>query len=149
MNCNPTLTSEEFKVLHNTLWELDRLNNPAVQTLVERIRKVALNGAYEQDRNAFDTKYDYYSRFREDNGLSSIWSIYETSAPGGFLEKHPYPADAFVVYQGQHCAVYGNTWADIYRAADNCIKNSGDDHHIFIEGFELKNGNELHMGTGS
>jgi hypothetical protein len=23
MNCNPTLTAEEFKTIHNALWELD------------------------------------------------------------------------------------------------------------------------------
>ena len=25
MNCNPTLTADEFKTVHNALWELDRM----------------------------------------------------------------------------------------------------------------------------
>ena len=45
--------------------------------------------------------------------------------------------------------MFGATWGDIYRAADWAIRNSGDSHHIFIEGFELRNGNELHLVTGS
>lgn len=148
MNCSPTLTAEEFKVLHNTLWELGNIDNPRVQTLVERIRTVALKGAYEQDQTQFEGRHDYYSAFQRDNGLQSIWSVYELPVHG-FLANHPYPSDSFIVYQGHHCAVWGSTWADIYRAADQAIRNSGDDHHCFIEGFEVKNGNELHLYTGS
>lgn len=155
MNCNPTLTADEFKVLHNSLWELGCIDNPKVQELVERIRSVALKGAYEQDNDAFDSKFSYFNRFQTENNLRAVWSIYETTAPGGFLENHPYPSDVFVVYKDHwggktvHCAVQGSTWADIYRAADHCIRNSGDDHHVFIEHFELKNGNELYLTTGS
>lgn len=148
MNCSPTLTAEEFKVLHNTLWELDRIDHPRVQELVERIRSLALKGAYEQDQTEFDRKNDYFHRFQEENKLATIWSIYELPEHG-FSKDHPYPSDAFVCYQGGHVPVFGNTWGDIYRAADWAIRNSGDTHHIFIEAFELKNGNELHLVTGS
>ena len=143
-----TLRGEDFKVLHNTLWELGNIDDARVRALVERIRTVALKDAYEQDNSAFESKHDYYSAFQRDNGLRSIWSIYELPVHG-FLEKHPYPGSSFIMYQGQHCAVWGDTWADIYRAADQLIRGSGDDHHIFIEGFEVKNHNELHMYTGS
>jgi hypothetical protein len=97
---------------------------------------------------------DYYSSFQSDNGLRSIWSIYELPVHG-FLNEHPYPSDAFVVYTQhwghgrKHYPVQGGAWADLYRAADAAIRDSGDDHHIFIERFTLKNGNELHLTTGS
>ncbi len=142
-----TLKGEDFRVLHNTLWELGRIDHPQVQQLVERIRSVALKDAYAQDNDVFESKMAYYREFQRDNGLSSIWSIYELPVHG-FLESHPYPLDAVVVYKGQHCAVWGPTWADVYRSAEQCILRSGDDHHIFIEGFEQV-GNELRLTTGS
>jgi hypothetical protein len=150
-----TLQGKDFSVLHNTLWELDNIDNPRVKALVERIRTVALKDAYEQDNEAFDRKMDYYSAFKDDNGLRSIWSIFELPVHG-FASSHPYPSDSFVVYndhwghmKGKHYPVQGTTWGDVYRAADLAIRESGDEHHIFIELFTLKNGNELHMITGS
>ncbi len=139
-----TLTAEEFTKIHNALCFAP---NKGLEATVNAIRE-ALAGAYTQEELAFDSKMDYYRRFQEDNKLETIWSIYELEEHG-FLKAHPYSSDAFVCYQGQHVPVFGNTWGDIYRAADWAIRNSGDQHHIFIEHFELKNGNELHLVTGS
>jgi hypothetical protein len=144
MNTTVTLTAEEFKQIHNALCFA---HTDGIQKTVETIR-AALKGAYEQDNAAFDRKYDYYARFKAEHKLEAIWSMYEIGEHG-FLQDHPYSSDAFVVYQGGHVPVFGNTWGDIYRAADWAIRNSGDQHHIFIEAFELKNGNELHLVTGS
>jgi len=142
-----TLKGEDFKVLHNTLWELGNIDDDRVQALVERIRTVALKDAYEQDTASFDSKMDYYGEFQRQNGLAAIWSVYDLP-PHGFLSDHPFPSDAFVVYQGHHVPVYGQTWGDVYRAADRAIELSGDGHHIFIEHFEQV-GNELRLTTGS
>ena len=142
-----TLKGEDFKVLHNTLWELGNINDDRVQALVERIRTVALKDAYAQDNAQFDSKMDYYGEFQRQNGLAAIWSVYDLPAHG-FLSDHPFPSDAFVVYQGHHVPVYGQTWGDVYRAADRAIELSGDGHHIFIEHFEQV-GNELRLTTGS
>lgn len=151
MNCDVTLTAEEFKTLHNTLWAMQYDGMDAV-TGAEKIRE-ALKGAYEQESNAFNRKSDHYDQVRKELGLSAIWSITEVD---NLNERHPFPSDAFVVYKNHwgenkqvHCAVYGGTWAAVYVAANACIRDSGDEHHVFIENFELKNGNELHMVTGS
>ena len=152
MNCNPTLTAEEFKVLHNTLCELDMIGNDKVQALVERIRDVALKSAYEQEDQAFDRKQAHYGKAREDLGLTSVWSMYEVDS---LNHNHPYPSDAIIVYTNGpdgktvRCVVNGSNWVDVYVAANECIRNSGDQHHIYIEAFSLQNGNELHMTTGS
>ena len=156
MNCNPTLTEQEFKVLHNTLWELGRIDNPQVQTLVEKIRREALKGAYEQDNQAFKTKHDYYSEYQRGHGLRSTWSIYELE-PGGFDQVDPYRDSEYVVYDNHWgdepviVKIPGPTWGDLYRAADTAIRDSGDDHHCFIERFtamEDKPGH-LRLSTGS
>jgi dienelactone hydrolase len=144
MNTAVTLTAEEFKKIHNALCFA---HADGIQKTVETIRE-ALAGAYRQEEVAFDRKMVYFRRFQEENKLEAIWSMYELEAHG-FLQDHPYPDTAFVCYQGGHVPVFGSTWGDIYRAADWAIRNSGDRHHIFIEGFELRNGNELHLVTGS
>jgi hypothetical protein len=151
------LKAEDFKTVHNTLCELRevemRLNEVISENLAAQLHRVikgfeaGLKDAYAQDNAQFDSKMDYYSEFQRDNGLAAIWSVYELPVHG-FLFDHPFPSDAFVVYKDQHCAIYGQTWADVYRAADHCIRNSGDLHHIFIENFELW-GKEVRLTTGS
>jgi hypothetical protein len=138
MNCSPTLTADEFKVLHNTLWELDRIDNPTVQTLVERIRRVALKGAYEQDNRAFTRKHDHYDGVRQELGLQSRWSLYEVD---NLYDPHPYIGAEFLVYDnhwgGQEVVkpIIGLPWAALYVAADAAIRDSGDGHHVFVERF--------------
>jgi hypothetical protein len=144
VNCDVTLTAEEFRQIHNALCFA---HADGIQKTVETIR-TALAGAYAQDDSAFDRKMSYFRRFQEENKFKAIWSIYKLDEHG-FLKDHPYTSDAFVVYQGGHVPVCGATWGDVYRAADKAIFISGDDHHIFIEAFELRNGNELHLTTGS
>lgn len=144
MNTSVTLTADEFRQIHNALCFAD---SKGIEATVETIR-AALKGAYAQEEQDFDRKMTYYSRFKHENQLKAIWSMYELNEHG-FLKAHPYSSDAFVVYQGGHVPVFGLTWGDVYRAADWAIRNSGDGHHIFIEGFELRNGNELHLVTGS
>jgi hypothetical protein len=144
MNTAVTLTAEEFSKIHNALCFA---NSKGIEATVDAIRE-ALAGAYAQENQDFESKMDYYREFQNANQLAAIWSMYELEEHG-FLADHPYPSDAFVCYQGAHVPVFGPTWGDIYRAADWAIRNSGDSHHIFIEHFELKNGNELHLVTGS
>ena len=150
MNCDVTLKAEEFKTIHNSLYYLDCLGDPKVSELVETMRD-ALKGAYAQESDAFANKSDHYDTVKQAINAQSIWSIYEIT---DLDQPHPYPSGVFVTYKDhwgadvQHCAVYGNTWRDLYKAADNCIRNSGDEHHIFIESFKLV-GNDLVLSTGS
>ena len=156
MNCNPTLTAQEFTTVHNGMCDLDQairgLEDVLNPELFQRLAKAAsdirggLAGAYKQDRDDFDSKSDSYDAVKEENGFQSVWSDYSVN---DLADSHTYPADAVVVYGKVHCAVVGTTWLDLYRAADNCIRLSGDLHHIYIEGFEIRNGNELHLVTGS
>ena len=143
-----TLKAEDFTTIHNTLCELRNYSRASVdlQRLVAQF-EAGLKDAYEQDEAAFDDKMDYFRRFQDEHDFEAIWSLYELPVHC-FVQPHPYPSDAFVVYGKGHVPVLGPTWGDVYRAADCAIRNSGDFHHIFIEGFEVK-GNELHMYTGS
>lgn len=155
MNCSPTLTAEEFKVLHNSLWELSNIDHPKVAELVERIRSQALAGAYEQDNREFERKHDQYRHWQEHYGLKSVWSLYEVD---NMTLCHPYKDAEYVVYD-QHWGdsgevvrkIEGRDWNALYRAADSAIQASGDGHHIFIESFTpiADKPGHLRLSTGS
>ena len=143
-----TLKAEDFRTVHNTLCELreveQRLNEVISEQMVQRLHRVikgfeqGLADAYRQDNEQFESKMDYYSQFQKNNQLKTIWSIYELPIHG-FLGEHPYKGAQQLAYRDHwgdepvFAEIQGTTWADLYRAADQCIRNSGDDHHCFIE----------------
>ena len=86
----------------------------------------------------FDTKFDYFDKVRDELGLSAVWSIYEVD---NLSERHPFEGAKKVIYRaydsGDHeVAIVGSTWASLYVAANQLIRDSGDNHHIFIESFK-------------
>jgi len=136
MNCNPTITAQDFKTIHNALCSLDNIENEAVAKLVEEMRG-ALASAYEQEHTSFEVKMDYYDRVREELGLTATWSIYEVD---NLSDRHPFEGVTKVIYRaygsGDHeVAINGATWAALYVAANALIRDSEDEHHSFIEGF--------------
>ena len=154
-----TLQAEDFKTIHNTLCDLRSLAHRMEQSMikveeVERIiegLEMGLKNAYEQDEDAFDRKMDYYRKYQENCGFGSIWSIYEVSDDSGFFDLHPWQGASILVYHNITVKIMGPTWGDLYRAADQAIEESGDDHHIFIEGFckYATDNSMLEMTTGS
>lgn len=166
MNCSPTLSAEEFSTIHNAVCDLDGLvrrledvlKPELYQCLVEARNNIrsGLTSAYKQDDDAFSRKSRHYDSVKKELGVKhSEWSIYEVD---NMNDRHPYPEDCVVVYQdfwGEkkkvHCAVYGQTWRDLWRAADACIRLSGDSHHVYIEAFEVdgKNPGTLVLRCGS
>jgi len=158
MNTAVTLTADEFKVLHNSLYDLNQLayyhHVPKVEEIVERIRKVALKSAYEQDQADFDRKHREYQHWQQHYGLRSTWSIYRVN---NMTTCHPYKDATHVVYD-EHWGdkeivvkIDGRDWNALYRAADAAIQQSGDSHHCFIESFSttVDKPGHLRLHTGS
>ena len=161
MKCNVTLTADEFEAVDSALCELDmvksRLEDVLNKDLYIKLAKAttdirrSLKGAYQQLEKSVETKMDYFYRTRDELGLSATWSIYEID---NFSERHPYEGVTTVTYKdhwGEKTVVTpinGLTWAALYVAADAAIRDSGDDHHVFIEGF-TQDGNTLVLTTGS
>ena len=137
-----TLTPEEFSKIHNALC-FARAEN--VEETVSTIRD-ALSRVYEEESRIFNSKMDHFTEVQQSEGFVSVWSDYDVV---DMCSAHPYPADAVVVYDTYEIPVKGAAWFDVYRAADEAIRKSGDRHHIFIEKFDVKNRNELHLWTGS
>jgi hypothetical protein len=159
MNCSPTLTAHEFKDLHNALCELRSIKDMMYHSIVkvDRVESViaqfelALAGAYQQDDSAFDTKHDHYSEVKKALGLDAVWSIYEVD---NLSEAHPYGDVKTVTYENHWGpkpvvkGIAGTSWAALYTAANACIRDSGDEHHVFIEDFKVR-GDTLVLSTGS
>ena len=150
MNCSVTLTAEEFKTLHNALYSLSRIGNDMVDEQVEVIR-TALQGAYQQERDVTDRRYDHYNSVKRELGLSAIWSMTEVD---NLSERHPFEGVTTVTYKDHWgdspvvTQINGSTYAALYVAANACIRDSGDEHHVYIEDFR-KVGDTLILSTGS
>jgi len=157
-----TLAAEDFRTIHNTLCDLRRITsmidgvvNESVSTPLQTCIKNFESGladAYRQDDAIFDRKMAHYGEFQQANGLTAIWSMYEVD---NLHEPHPYGANLEIVYSDHwgdgatgSYAIEGDTWGDVYRAADQAIRESGDLHHVFIEGFRVVD-NKLCLVTGS
>jgi hypothetical protein len=99
-----------------------------------------------------DQKHDLYRKYQEQVGLYSVWSIYSVEnfdAPSGITvdtlvyDEHWGPRAIEVQLR---CGM--KTWGDLYEAADKAIRQSGDEHHVFIEAFHVKDG-RAYLTTGS
>lgn len=165
MNCNPTLSAEEFRTIHNAVCDLDRLVSrledvlkpELYQRLVEARNNIrtGLAGAYKQDDDAFSRKSRHYDSVKKELGVDhSEWSIYEVD---NLSDRHPYSGADRVVYRNHWGAepvsvsIQGLTWAALWVAANAAIRDSGDDHHVYIESFELdgEDSRTLVLSTGS
>jgi len=104
------------------------------------------------DDSEFDLKFKYFNNIRETNKFKSIWSMYEV------LNVHELSGlSGETLRYGDHWGTGtvviplpgGNLqWLDLWAAADRAINESGDSHHMYIEGFR-KNGNDIYLSTGS
>ena len=99
-----------------------------------------------------DEKCDMYRKYQAQRGLYSIWSMYNVvdfENPSGITvdtlvyEDHWGPR---AIEVQMPCGM--KTWGDLYAAADKAIRQSGDDHHVFIEAFRIKDG-RAYLTTGS
>jgi hypothetical protein len=164
MLVNPTLTKDEFKNIHNALCDLDSVAESLEDVLKPekfvRLQKAktairqALKRAYEEDDRLFTERSNLCDEVRLECHFTSIWSMYEVD---DFYAKHPFTDAKSVTYidhWGDNpvaAAIPGDRWIDLWRAANECISLSGDDHHIFIERFRTAENNNatLVLQTGS
>ncbi len=69
--------------------------------------------------------------------------LYDETDEGSFDQPHPYTGATHIVHAmhwgtdgNVEVPIAGDTWLDIYRAANEAIQASGDNHHIFVERFD-------------
>ena len=103
--------------------------------------------------NFTDEKFDHYDSVRNELGLTSTWSIYEVE---NLSERHPFQGATKVHYKNHWGKpvtkeIVGSTWSALYVAGNAAIRDSGDEHHTFIEQFvpSKTDAGVLLMTTGS
>lgn len=168
MIVSATLTAEEFKDIHNALWELNCVTEQLQETLnseiYEKLLKVqnqirkALANSYDRDSKEFDRRGEHYSSVKKDLGVhDSQWSFYEIE---DLNQRHPYEGAKVVSYKDPwdrwvgppvEVPINGLTWAALWVAANAAIRESGDRHHVYIESFEVSKDDPsvLMLHTGS
>ena len=165
MNVSPTLTADEFKTVHNALCEMRSVyeiltgvvREPITDKLSKAIREMekGLASAYEQDDAAFSRKSNHFDDVKAQLGMDhSEWSLYEVD---NLSDRHPFEGADRVVYEDHwgdkpvSCSVNGLTWAALWIAANACIRDSGDQHHVYIECFRPSKDDPrtLILSTGS
>ena len=106
-----------------------------------------------QDQINFDSKFNHYDSVRSDLGLDTIWSVYEVD---DLNDRHPYLSAVTLRYENHwgspvEKSIVGATWAALFVAANACIRDSGDNHHTFIEQFSpsKSDASVLLLTTGS
>ena len=161
MNIAPQLTAQEFSDIHNAKCELhgilQSMEGVVHPTLESRLRgaiekiNLALKNAYAQDEAVAEKRASHYDAICNEHGFKTIWSVHEVedlNAPFAGAATH-------VLYKDHWgdkpvtVAINGNTWVDLWRAAEDAIMQSGDTHHIFIEAFVPGKEGVLVLSTGS
>jgi len=156
------LTAKEFSQLHNAMCDLrsvqedleevihPRLYSKVVKSLAEITK--ALTSAYQQEDQVFAQRSAHYSDMSEKFGErlgNSIWSMYEVDC---MMDPHPWKDANCMLYDAAPpVPINGPLWIDLWLAANEAIKQSKDEHHVFIEAFTPSqiDPKMLNLSTGS
>lgn len=156
-----TLTGKEFSKLHNGLCDVYNVLANMRHTLGEQCKLTAsLNKAQKNieaalyrvrhdKEQAYANKREYFELTAKEYGFKSIWCLHEVNF---FKDAHPFSKATTLNYQKVKVHIQGKTWLDLYKAADEAIKLSGDEHHIYIEAFGVARGSDgevIVLVTGS
>ena len=140
-----TLKGKDFSTIHTALCDLrifaDKLSRADAQELhgIGAEFEDGLRDAWRQDNDHLDQRMGNWHGVQDQSGLRSIWSIYSVASCN---DPHPHSGARELMYNRHWGAepvkvsIQGNTYLDLYRAADVAIAQSGDRHHVFIEDFQ-------------
>jgi len=156
-----SMTPNEVKVIHNGLSNLttaiNELEDIIHPTLMKQLREAKCSIAKgfkpirDQADKEFDDKANLFDDIKMKNKFSSVWSIYEVDNIYGYSDI-TVGEDAALVYHNVsvRLPVGQLTWFELWKAADDAIVMSRDDH-IFIESFTQSSISPtiILLGTGS
>jgi len=156
-----SITSDQISKLHNAYWlinnEIEQLEEVLRSDKIVALRKAVsiFSEAYiplmEEKDKEWDRRNSYYDDLRENHKFRSVWSIYDVvsfqanSGIEGTVLKYgkvniPMKKDTMTM-----CI----TWLDMWKYADQAIKESEDEHHLFIERFYDRGDGVIELITGS
>lgn len=146
------MTHEEFRSIHNALIDLVNLQHHVPGSQLDRVIQIherlndAMKSIRQQEREQWESRSERYESMRIACGFKAIWSKYDVE----LTDVHQYGPVKRMKYLETTTEILGSTWTDLYSAADDLIRGSGDNHHIYVEDFELDpTGEDLLLVTGS
>jgi len=101
--------------------------------------------------NLLDVKLSHFNGVKDALGLRAVWDIHEVESLYGTTNLD----GTTIVFNSYKkgpvkSPVLGNTFLDLYRAANDCIVLGGEYSHIYIEGFTFSEDRKvLTLVTGS
>lgn len=158
-----TITRKEASDIHNGICELYALKQQVTGVihpdLVQRLNRAfdllekGFADVREQENKEFESKMDLFEITRKTFGFKSVWSIYDFDMNEGFGGRPGYLAKELVYDWDRTVRIPlpdNPTFLQLWGAADAALKESGDENHVFIEGFRLsEDGRALRLVTGS
>lgn len=92
----------------------------------------------DTDLEQMDKLIDYYRDIGYDNDLETVWSMWTTDQWVDMEDTSGIPEGTVIRHhdgwgKDTTAEVKGTTWLDVWKACDIAIRDSGDNHHIYIE----------------
>lgn len=161
MKSSLTLNPQEFTTiynlqcqLHSISQRLEHLIHPSIHSEIVDVRNkilTILGPTLEKEDDDFDKNIEEFRKIQEENNLFANWSYYEIS-PSDINKKHFFKNITSISYEGITIPFNKTnkpkTWLDLWKISDQIMRQSGDTHHCFLEGWNFQDGN-LDVITGS
>lgn len=149
-----------YPKLHALKQKLEGVVHPSIIQDIEEMQTVykkIFEPYWQEERSLSNTNYEQLEAVREEEGLSSVWSISEINYTKmkDLFSKEPVFCIEYESWGPSQKVEFSEgkifTWLDMWKHADKLIKNSGDTHHIYVEGFSPVKGKKGYykMYTGS
>jgi hypothetical protein len=156
------MTPNEVKVIHNGLSNLttaiNELEDIIHPTLMKQLREAKCSIAKgfkpirDQADKEFYQKAELFDNIKMENKFITVWSIYEVDNIYGYSDI-TVGEDAALVYHNVSVRLPAGqlTWFELWKAANEAVVMTGDDHHCFIESFQQSSISPtiVLLGTGS
>lgn len=176
MYSSVVLSKKDFGLIHNAKCNInfirERLEDTLHPSLLSDLKKICddlnkgLKDAYKQEDVVFKQKSNMIAEFSKQHKLKSEWSIYSIESfddvCGLSLDENDKPRKMHQLIYDSHWGENGDqkvllpsepfTWGQLWILADQLIRHSGDEHHVFIEDFTFvieQEGISLRMSVGS
>ena len=130
--------------------------HPQISDKINSLHKLALSAIseeLEQENKDWETNQKALDEISSANKLRSVWSVTEIDHT---KMQDTAPEMTEISYESWGPTQVHKfdkpttpTWLELWQIGDKLIKQSGDDHHIFIESFKEVAPGKFKMWTGS
>ena len=134
------LLKETLRELNTLYQTLEGVAHPhithKIQELSEKIQ-TELEPVFKKENEDWDKNWKALEEIKSENKLRSVWSISKVKADDLNSKTPVIEEISYESWGPEQVHKFDKpvkiTWLEFWKIADNLIKNSQDDHHIFIE----------------